>query len=543
MSVALDRAAANPGRSGVVVRCAMRLAGLAGWRRAAAAVLLGAAGAGALPPVDAVPLLALAFTGLVWLVDGAPRLRSAFWIGWWFGLGFFTAGLYWIAAALFVDIARFWWLLPFAVLGVPAFFGLFSGAVTAACWIAGARGLGRPLMLATAWTAAEFARGHVLTGFPWNLVGSAWTVVGPVLQAVSVIGMYGLSWVTVVLAALPALLAVPADPGVAGGWHTPRRAVPMLGVGLAALAALAALGALRLAAAPSPGASDAVVPGVRLRLVQPDIEQSLKWRDNERIAIFRRLLSLSATPSEHPPTAIIWPEAATPFLFERSPEARAAAAAMLPPDALLLTGTPRATRTPDGGTAYWNGMIALDHADTVRGSYDKFHLVPFGEYVPLSHILPLAALAPGGGGGFSAGPGPRTLHLPGLPPVSPLICYEIIFPGQVIDPADRPAWIVNLTNDAWYGITSGPYQHFASAIARAVEQGLPVVRAAQTGISGVIDPYGRVIARLGLGQRGVLDAPLPQALPEATIYQRFGGPILAILLLVGLAGGVWSRRR
>jgi len=151
-------------------------------------------------------------------------------------------------------------------------------------------------------------------------------------------------------------------------------------------------------------------------------------------------------------------------------------------------------------------------------------------------------IAPGGGAGFQAGPGPRTLRLPGLPPVGPLICYEIIFPGEVVDPADRPAWLLNLTNDAWYGNSSGPYQHFASAITRAVEQGLPVVRAAQTGISGVIDPYGRVIARLGLGRRGVLDASLPRALPEPTIYQRFGGPILAVLLLAGLALGVWSRR-
>ena len=535
MSVALDRASGSFG----IPAAAAWLASLAGWRRALAAVLLGVAAAAALPPVDAVPLVALAFTGLVWLIDGAPNGRAAFWIGWWFGLGFFTAGLYWIAAALLVDVAQFWWLLPFAVLGVPAFFGLFSGAAALACRLVGARGLGRPLVLATAWTAAEFVRGHVLTGFPWNLIGSAWSVVTPVLQAVSVIGLYGLSWLTVALAALPAVLAGPAGPGV---WRMARGAWPMLGVGVGLLGALAGWGTLRLAGAPTPGVPDSSVPGVRLRLVQPDIEQALKWRDAERVAIFRTLLSLSQTAAEPAPTAIVWPEAATPFLFEGSPEARAAAAAILAPDALLLTGTPRATREPDGSTAFWNGMVALDHTDTVRGAYDKFHLVPFGEYVPLADILPIGMIAPGGGGGFHAGPGPRTLRLPGLPPVGPLICYEIIFPGRVIDPADRPAWLLNLTNDAWYGNSSGPYQHFASAVTRAVEQGLPVVRAAQTGISGVIDPYGRVIARLGLGRRGVVDATLPRALPEATIYQRFGGPILAVLLLVGLAVGVWSRR-
>jgi apolipoprotein N-acyltransferase len=534
MSLALGRASETT----LIVRLAGWLARLDGWRRALAALALGAAAAAALPPVDAVPLLIVAFTGLTWLLDGAGRLRAALWIGWWFGLGFFTAGLYWIAAALLVDAAQFWWLLPFAVLGVPAFFGLFTAAVAAAYRAVGAAAVGRPLALATLWTAAEFARGHVLTGFPWNLVGSTWTDVGPMLQAASVIGVYGLSWLTVALAALPAVLAAPGR----DGWRGVPHGAPVLGVGVAALVLIAAPGPPRLAAAPAAGDPAGAVPNIRLRLVQPNVEQQLKWRDSERVAIFRGLLELSQTPVDRPPTAIIWPEAATPFLFEQSPEARAAAAAIVPPAGLLITGTPRATPRPGGGTEFWNGLVALDHADAVRGTYDKFHLVPFGEYVPLSGVLPIGMIAPGGGGAFSAGPGPRTLHLPGLPPVSPLICYEIIFPGAVIDPADRPAWLLNLTNDAWYGRSSGPYQHFASAVARAVEQGLPVVRAAQTGISGVIDPYGRVVARLGLGQRGVVDSALPRALPEATIYQRFGGPILAGLLAAGLVAGAWSRR-
>ncbi|MBI3513407.1 MAG: apolipoprotein N-acyltransferase, partial [Proteobacteria bacterium] len=313
---------------------------------------------------------------------------------------------------------------------------------------------------------------------------------------------------------------------------------PALGAGLALLALIAVAGALRQPGPPMP-----TVSGVRLRLVQPNIDQQLKWQDSERVAIFRRLLELSQAQAALAPTAIVWPEAATPFLFEQSPEARAAAAAILPPGALLITGAPRATRRPDGANDFWNGLVALDRDDTVRGSYDKFHLVPFGEYVPLADILPIQTIAPGGGGAFRAGPGPRTLRLPGLPPVSPLICYEVIFPGAVIDDADRPEWILNLTNDAWYGRSSGPYQHFASAIMRAVEQGMPVVRVAQTGISGVIDPYGRVTARLGLGAGGVVDAALPRALPEATPYQRFGGPLLAILLAGGLVAGIAAGRR
>jgi len=526
----------------LAVRLAAALARLAGWRRALAALALGAAAAGALPPIDAVPLLVVAFTGLLWLADGAAlaarRLRASFWVGWWFGLGFFTAGLYWIAVALTVDIAQFWWLLPFAVLGVPAFFGLFTGAALVGYAAVRAPGLARPLLLASLWTAAEFTRGHILTGFPWNLIGYSWTEIGPVLQAAAVVGAYGLSWLTVAAAALPGVLAAPRD----GGWQAGRGGRVALSVGVALLAAVALAGALRLSAAPPPGSATADVPGVRLRLVQPNVEQSLKWRDSERAAIFRNLLSLSTAPAAQPPTAIIWPEAATPFLFEQSREARAAAAAIVPPDGLLITGTPRATPRPDGGHDFWNGLIALDHADVVRGTYDKFHLVPFGEYVPLRGILPIEMIAPGGGGGFSSGPGPRTLHLPFVPPVSPLICYEVIFPGAVLDPADRPAWLLNLTNDAWYGETSGPYQHFAIARVRAVEQGLPLARAANTGISGVVDPYGRVIARLGLGRQGVVDAPLPRALSEAPPYPRFGGPILAVMLLLGLAAGLVSGR-
>jgi len=365
-------------------------------------------------------LLAVAFTGLVWLADGAAaarrRVRTAFWLGWWFGLGFFTAGLYWIAAALLVDLAQFWWLVPFAVLGLPAFFGLFTGAVIALYAASGAVGIARPLVLATLWTAAEFVRGHLLTGFPWNLIGSTWSDVGPVLQAAAVVGIYGLSWLTVAWAALPAVLAAPA----AMGWRPARGAVAATGIGLALLIAVAAAGAARLAGAPDPTSPQATVADVRLRLVQPNIEQSLKWRDSERAQIFRTLLALSQAPASPggPPTAIIWPEAATPFLFEQSPEARAAAAAAVPADGLLITGTPRATPRPGGGTQYWNGLIALDHADQVRGSYDKFHLVPFGEYVPLSQVLPIGRIATGGGDGFSAGPGPRTLRLPGLPAVS-----------------------------------------------------------------------------------------------------------------------------
>jgi apolipoprotein N-acyltransferase len=250
--------------------------------------------------------------------------------------------------------------------------------------------------------------------------------------------------------------------------------------------------------------------------------------------VFETHLELSAAPAREPVTHLIWPETAIPFFIETDAANRMALASVTPPGGLTLTGAPRAVRQADGpdggGVRYYNSLLVIDSDGTVRDSFDKAHLVPFGEYMPLRQYLPVGAIA-GNGAEFSAGPGPRTLHPPGLPPVSPLICYEVIFPGAVVDPADRPQWLLNLTNDAWYGETSGPHQHFAISQVRAVEEGMPLVRSAQTGISGVVDSYGRVTAELGLGVRGTLDAALPKALSGTTIYGWIGDWMFVVTLL------------
>jgi apolipoprotein N-acyltransferase len=517
---------------------ALRLAELQGLRRFGSAFLLGALAAAALPPVDLTPVLVISFTGLVWLFDGVQRPREAFGLGWSFGFGFFVAGLYWIAAALFVDIFRFWWLLPFATLGVPAGLAIFTGAAVLAAHLLCRRlrwhGVARVLALAVAWAAAEWLRGHVLTGFPWNLVGYAWSGAFPgslaMLQLTSVVGIYGLSLLTVTLAMLPATL------GDLGG----RRQLPLAAAALALLACLA-FGWTRLDAG-----TPADVPGVTLRIVQPSVEQTFKNDPAERLATFRRHLALSGGPTESktPITTLIWPEASAPPFLDRDTAARDAIAAAIPPGGLALIGSDRTEPPPTRPEHVWNSMVALDHEGKIDASYDKAHLVPFGEYVPLRGVLPMDKITPGTLD-FSAGSGPRTLHLPGLPPVSPLICYEVIFPGAVSDPADRPRWLLNLTNDAWYGFTSGPFQHFNIARVRAIEEGLPLVRAANNGISGLVDPYGRVIKRLALDAVGYLDVPLPQALP-ATIYARTSDAVF-LLALPGLLGLAWwcapARRR
>jgi len=491
-----------------------RLSGLGGWRRWGAAFVLGALLTAVLPPLHAVVAAVPAFVGLLWLVDGSRGWRGAFGAGWWFGFGFFSTGLYWIAFALLTDAARFGWLVPVAVAGMGAGLAFFPALATLALWFVRGRGVIRVAALAVLWTAAEYARGNLFTGFPWNLIGQTWTFSDAVIQVTAVTGVYGLGFLTVLAAALPALW-----------WEGVRPSARWLAlaVPLAIVTALWLGGTLRLA-----GAEPATVPGVTLRLVQPDIRQADKWKPALRDKHLDKMMAMTAGPGWSAVTHVIWPEAAIPFFIGQDVVRREAVARVVPPGGLLLTGAPRIDPDAAGGRRIWNAVQAIRPDGTIVATYDKFHLVPFGEYVPLRGILPIEKIT-AGVGDFSAGPGIRTLSVPGLPPFSPLICYEGIFPGAVADPRNRPAWLLNVTNDAWFGISAGPHQHFAAVRLRAVEEGLPLVRAANNGISAVVDPYGRVTARLGLGGEGILDAALPMALPEATFYARYGELILIVI--------------
>lgn len=276
------------------------------------------------------------------------------------------------------------------------------------------------------------------------------------------------------------------------------------------------------------------MPGVRLRLVQANIDQRMKWEEAERANTLRKYLALSTQPGPMPVTHVVWPETALPYFLSSDPELLRILSRIVPPGGLLLTGAVRA-EPGNGSYRVWNSIHAIDDGGQVVATYDKVHLVPFGEYVPLRNVLPLDKITPGASD-FTAGPGPRTLVLPGLPPVSPSICYEAIFPDALVAPTEpRVQWLLNVTNDAWFGQSAGPHQHFASARLRAIEQGVPLVRAANTGISAVVDPYGRVLAHLALGSEGVLDSPLPLALPP-TPYARLGD--LALLIMLAIAFGL-----
>lgn len=500
-------------------RLAWATAALRGWRRALVAIGLGVAAAAAMPPAYALPLLLVAFPGLVWLTDGAGSPWRAFTAGWWWGFGFFVAGLYWISDALLVAPERYGWLVPFALAAIGAGGGVFTGIVTLILRLVPTRGVGRILVFAAAWTLLEWVRGWIFTGFPWNLIGTGWTFAAAPLQIAAITGVYGLTLITVLAAAMPAVLAD----------ARPQRWLPVaLALALPALAW--AGGALRLAAG-----SDAVVPGVTLALVQPDIPESLKWDPRLAVTHLSRLAELSRKGRAQGATHIIWPESAVPWSLAQSPALLRLLGSLAPPGGALVTGAPRVAGQGADFRA-WNSLSVIDPEGRITATYDKFHLVPFGEYMPFRWLLPLDKLAPGPTD-FSAGPGPRTIAIPGAPPAGPLICYEAIFPHEVVDESHRPGWLLNVTNDGWFGISSGPYQHFAAARMRSVEEGLPLVRVANTGISAMVDGYGRLQARLGLGREGVLMASLPASLPE-TPFARFGNAIVLICIAVCAAAGL-----
>ena len=502
--------------------------GVRSWRRWLCAFMLGAIAVLALPPVYLVPALIPAFTGLMWLTEGCARGRSALAVGFWFALGYFSLGLYWVANALLTKPEQFGWFAPFAPVGLALILAPMAAPATWIAWRSRATGFGRVLVFAGAWTILEWARSWLLTGFPWNLIGSVWCFSDAMIQITSVIGTYGLGLLTVIAAAWPASF---------GAGDEPRRRAWIEGlVAYGLLALVAVFGWARLTLAPPVE----FVEGVRLRLVQPNIPQNLKWR---RDLVERHLLlqlRLGATPSDPPPTHVVWSEAAAPVLLANDPRLIELVGKLTPPGGLTILGTLRRSETEP--PEHFNSLVAIDDQGAPRAVYDKGHLVPFGEYMPLGRLLNLGSIA-GGMTFLSAGPGLTTLRLPGLPPVSPLICYEIIFPGAVARADDRPDWLLNLTNDGWYGISAGPYQHFATARLRAVEEGLPLVRVANTGISAFVDPYGRVLAALALGEQGYLDGSLPRPLAAPTLYARFGDAVpIALAIIASLVGIGLSNR-
>jgi len=524
-----------------------------GWWRILIAFLAGASSTLALPPTDVWPLPFITFPILVWLVDGSSGRRlggilAAAAAGWSFGFGYFLAGLYWIGHAFLVDAKTFGWLLPFAVVALPAAMAVYTALGLALARLIWTRGATRVLALAVALTFVEWLRGHLFTGFPWNAYGYA--LISPLwfAQGAALIGIWGLTFCAVALYASPAVLADDRA-------HTRRPWLPC-GLGAAAIVALAIYGAVRLQQTPT-----RFVDGVQVRIMQPNLQQDEKFNYSQKQEVMSRYLALSERGSQstglRDVTLLIWPESAFPFFLVREPDALAQIAKLLPEGTALITGAirPPDTAPPHGPvTSAYNSIYVIGHGGAILSVYDKVHLVPFGEYLPFQDLLEQLGLMQltKVRGGFIAGDHRRNQTAPGAPNFLPLVCYEIIFPGDAVPRSgetgwfyrhfgrylgwptvtgagERPGWLLNLTNDGWFGASAGPYQHFQQARVRAIEEGLPLVRAANSGISAVIDPLGRIVKSLPLGSMGVLEARLPQPIAP-TPYARLGdGPVGVII--------------
>ena len=517
----------------------------AAWTARGGAIVAGLAAAFAHPPFGVLPGL-LGYAAMFWLCDHAASarpIRSAFFRGWLTGAAYFTVSTWWVAEAFYVDAKDQAWMAPFAVALLAMGLALFWGVAAAFYRALAPAGARRLLVFAGALTGSEWLRGHLFTGFPWDLPGETWRAGSALSQTASLVGAYGLTWLT---------LAIVAAPGL--GFRGRGAKVALAGAAVA-LAGLYGFGAWRLAHAPNTSA-----PGAPLiRIVQPDTAEAAADAPGGFARVLQRNLDLTDLPATRSPDIIIWSEQGLPAALgdylAPGTAPLAAIESALRPGQTLITGGFRTTPAPPGayapdGVLYFNSLVALQRTASglaISALYDKHRLAPFGEYLPLGRYL-----APLGvqqlvhvGQGFTPGPPPRPIAPPGVPAFQPLICYESLFPGFTREGARlagrRPAWIVNISDDAWFGVTSGPWQHLNLASYRAIEEGLPMMRATPTGVSAAIDAYGRPIPGklLSEGGYGVIDAVLP-TLTTPTAFERFGAVPLIAMLLVSLAA--MSRR-
>jgi len=504
---------------------------LSGWplRAAAAAVALTAgAGAAIAHPPWSIWIGLLGYPVLMILAERTPTVRSAFGVGWLAGFGYFFIGCWWVAEAFLVNPAQAW-MAPFAGSLLPAGLALFWGGATAAYRRLGRdRGAERVFLFAALFGVFEWLRGHVLTGLPWNPAGATWPAGSAPSQIAAYVGVYGLGLVTVLGLSTAALLV---------GRDRWKVKLGYLAFGAVLIAGLFMGGATRLASA------NRVLTPTVVRIVQPDVDQQSKWEPDQFEAVVRRYTNLSASQNGARPDVIVWPEGALPITANDAFTTWVGQSIdrALEPGQTLIAGFSRSEADARGETRYYNSLFVLrdDGQLRVAAVYDKYRLVPFGEFLPLGGLMSVTGIrslvhVPAD---FSSGPRPRPVDVPGAPRVQPLICYESLYPGFVSTQGGRPGWIVNISNDAWFGRTSGPRQHLNLAAYRAIETGLPMVRATPTGVSALIDPWGRIGPRLNPGESGILDVRLPQAAP-APLYAKIGDFSFLIVLSGLLAIGI-----
>ena len=455
----------------------------------------------AFAPYFVFPILWFSFAILAHKNNNATH-KGSFLNAFCLGAGLGVTGMNWLSYAMTLGDGYYRWLVPLIWIGFGLFFGLYYGLTAYLASFAPA-GYRRWLGFAGWFCVIEWVRGYAFSGFPWNVVGNIWNGYLPILQVVSVLGVYGLGLLTVLLFTTP---------------NFGRKLKPTL-FALASFGVIYALGAWRLYDAPKD-----TVWGVNLRVVQPNVPCTLKWDPKEAQNNINKLIKLSKEENENI-THIIWPESAVSFVINYHEQSRLYLMSAMRQGSVLITGAMRGVDPATRSVA--NSLVVLNDLTDILAFYDKAHLVPFGEYTPLRGILPLDKFVPFDSD-IIAGPGPKTIPVEKAPPAGPLVCYEAIFSGQIVDKKHRPQWLINVTNDGWYGLSAGPHHHFAMAQTRAVEEGLPLVRSANTGISGIIDPYGRVWGRLELDETGVVDSPLPRAITAPPFAQYGNTPPLIL---------------
>ena len=487
----------------------------------------------AMPPACTWLLLGVGIPLLYILLSSTRSAKTAFFDSWFFAFGYFCFSLMWIGNALLVEGNPFWWLWPLAVAGLPAALAVFYGVCGVmlhlliklkswAGWVAFIAAIG----------FTEWIRGHIFTGFPWNLYGYAWNDSLTMAQSVALFGTYGLTLLTLAWAMVPALWWC-------GIGQKKSRAAVSGGLALLALG-LFLWGNARLAAHPVDLRSD-----VTLRVVQPNIPQKDKWSGAKAVDNLKQTMALSQPDDGNAtaPTIIIWPETAITERLLLNPDVTNAVQGLLQSykrPAYLMTGILRSDVSPEGTERYYNSLATYDRSMSRVSIYDKSHLVPFGEYIPYKKFIPLKPVVQFSG--FEEGHGPETQAVDGLIKFAPLVCYEIIFPGAVVDPRDQKAeLIVNVTNDGWYGDRAGPRQHLAMTRFRAIEEGIPVARSANTGISAVFDSFGRTVASIPLNEAKAINVALPQRI-KTTLYGRSGDLPFLIFVICMFCGAAILKR-
>ncbi len=487
------------------------------------AFIVGALMALAMPPIGAFYILLICVPTFILLTNSCETKRSSFLTGWAFGAGYFICSLYWVSMALFVDIASFWWVLPLSLIIAPTILGLYYGLIPLLAWRYKANKLSYIIITITAWSAIEYIRGFAFTGFPWNLAGYTWHFSLPIMQINAYIGIYGLTFLTLLWASTPIIQ---------------NKRVRNLLIMSFVIASITGL--LRLHMNPTETSEQNV------RIVQANIAQNMKWDKDTILKNFKQHLDLTSLPSTDAIDFTVWPETSIVTNNYNAQERFDLIAKALPNNSIGVIGALN-TKYKYKEAEFFNSITFINKQGAMIGNYSKHHLVPFGEYIPyreyLGFIKPLATTL-SMIGDFTRGTGVSTINLNGKPNPSPLVCYEGIFPRNVaLQGDDRPDWLVNSTNDGWYGNTSGPYQHLEITRVRAIEEGLPLVRAANTGISAVVDPMGRIIAHKELGDKGVVDSMLPKPV-SPTLYSQYGNvAFLILLLLAGVFSEVLIRRK